>query len=87
MGAIPITSRFQNSGLVETVGEYDLADEGLSKYPPVEESEASLRLWTRSVIESSRADVSQLRFDMKSWARKQYSWATIAEQWRQEFDL
>lgn len=83
MGAIPITSRYPESGVPETT-RFDLGP------PPKDGSlytNASwLAEWTASVIDSvPRQDLGPMREEMKSWARETYSWAKVAAQWNELF--
>jgi len=79
LGCIPITSRFLASSLPETC-KYDLgpaAREGMIRDDP-----EWLREWRDAVIEASgRTDLSAMRADMKAWARQEFSWAKVADQW------
>jgi len=79
MGAIPITSRYPISALPETCGAFDLgpaAREGMISASP-----EWLAEWTAAVIEAAGGDHGRMRGEMKSWARKTYSWKAVARQW------
>jgi len=82
LGAIPITSRFPESGVPETT-KYDLGPE------PVEgtiyDDPEWRGRWTASVIEAAAGDHAAMREEMKAWARKTYSWQAVAGQWTRLF--
>lgn len=82
MGAIPITSRFPESGVPETC-VYDLgppAREGSIYTSPEWRAE-----WRAAVIEAAQTDHERYRAEMKAWARQTYSWKVVAKQWTNLF--
>ena len=84
-GAIPITSRLPNSGLVETVGEFDLAPPPTRPVAKLETDREMLLAWAHSVIEAApharEGRLDDHRQKMKRWARDRYSWGAVARQW------
>jgi len=84
-GAIPITSRLPNSGLVETVGEFDLAPPPTRPVAKLETDREMLLAWAHSVIEAAHnareGRLDDHRQKMKRWARDRYSWGAVARQW------
>ncbi|KAG7389404.1 hypothetical protein PHYBOEH_007514 [Phytophthora boehmeriae] len=81
-GAIPITSRYPNSALPETVGDYDLGPRALQAHSIPEDPEW-YELWIRCIIDAVRDEqqATTLRHRMKRFARKTYRWEHIALQW------
>lgn len=89
-GAMPITSRLPNSGLVETTGAFDLGPKPLRPESKLESDHEMLMQWAQSVIEAARDDsadrLHQRRREMIKWARDTYSWSAVAQQWSQIFE-
>jgi len=78
MGAIPITSRYENSCLREVIG-YDL---GPPEMPgKIKENQAWLDMYAEAVIEASHTSWVDYRQEMKEWARDRFPWAKVADQW------
>ena len=85
-GAIPITSRFQNSTLPELTQRFDLGpDTPLS----VGGAEAAWReLYVAKVVDSvaqslsGSESISHLRSKMKEESRTRFSWSNVAKIWK-----
>jgi len=88
-GAIPITSRLPNSGLVETAGEFDLGPRPARPAAKLESDREMLLAWARTVIEAAHdareGKLDDHRQNMKRWARDRYSWNAVARQWSDLF--
>lgn len=79
LGAIPITSRFADSGVPETT-VYDLGPDPHGKR--MDNDQALLSEWTQRVLDAARRnDLQPMREEMKAWARQTYSWKAVADQW------
>jgi tetratricopeptide (TPR) repeat protein len=81
LGCIPITSRYAESGVPETV-KYDLGP------PPrsgsIYDDFEWLQEWVETVVSAGRTRGGELPLDreeMVSWAKKEYSWTKVAKQW------
>lgn len=82
-GAIPITSRYPDSGVPETC-RYDLGPEprGGSIY----DDPAWLTAWTDQVVKvASKEPDHAFRKEMKAWARETFSWKKVAADWTRLF--
>jgi len=83
MGAIPITSRYKDSGVPETT-KYDLGPK--ARDGMIHENAKWRAAWTASVIKAAqRDDLDETRQEMKAWARQTYSWESVAQQWAAMF--
>lgn len=79
LGCIPITSGYPDSGMVETLGGYDLgADLRLEN---VYDDPSQLEAWKDCVIEAAKAEDPMDRMEMVTWAREQYDWQAVATHW------
>ena len=88
-GAIPITSRLPNSGLVETTGSFDLGPLPARPTATLQVDEDMLNAWAQSVVAAARdaraGKLERHRRVMVQWARDTYSWAAVARQWFEIF--
>lgn len=82
LGAVPITSRFPDSVLPE-LGPYDL---GPADPLPVNATEAQRASWrrkyTEAVVRAAYTTDSEYRAEMMAWARQEFAWPRIAQQWQ-----
>jgi len=88
-GAIPITSRLPLSGLLETTAHFDLGPEPRRRAASVASDHTMLHLWAQAVISAvHRAQEGRLdnhREAMVEWARRTYSWRSVAVEWSRLF--
>ena len=81
MGCIPITSRFQDSGVPETT-QFDLGPPG--RPGAIQDDPQWIDEWVEAVIAAAKKDPAEhddFRDQMSRWARKTYSWDAIASDW------
>ena len=88
-GAIPITSRFPASGLVETTGAFDLGPMPLRPGRAFVDDAEMVTRWAEAVIDAAhrdaRGELHDKRAAMVRWAREEYSWSAVASQWSSLF--
>lgn len=88
-GAIPITSRLPKSGLVETTGAFDLGPLAARPSGTLASDHRMLEQWARAVIAAARdarqGNLDEQREAMVEWARRTYSWTSVAQQWSDLF--
>lgn len=44
-----------------------------------------VELWIQSIIVAVKQDLVQHRSEMKAWARKEFSWKSVATTWSEAF--
>lgn len=81
MGCIPITSRYQDSGVPETT-QFDLGPPG--RPGMIRDDATWQREWLAAVLAAAKKPPQAheaFRQEMSRWARKTYSWSTVADDW------
>ncbi len=79
MGAIPITSRFENSSIPDLTHLWDLGPYPAPNSAPIEKNATFLQEWAQAVIRAAtRVDLQHHRASMKEWARTELLWSAVA---------
>lgn len=82
MGAIPVTSRLEHSALAESSGKFDLGPRPMGLNDP-----EWIELWIDAICQVSKRDLDQYRIEMKTWARKTFTWSKTARIWHEALGL
>ena len=86
LGCYPVTSGYPDSGMVETIGPWDLGPSpGL---PDPYGDPEQLETWKNRVIDVAKMPEAERPFsrsEMSTWASQHYDWSKVARTWKSIF--